>query len=399
MMSDIVIVGGGPVGQWVAINAKKRNPDLDIKIYERYQEYQRSHILRLRHLATLLYAKHDGSPRESRFYQDVMGRSLSEIFYRAAGHIFIRTNDLEEALGSYARDLGIETVYERVETPDDVMKAHPECKIFIAADGAHSQMRQHLMGEDSTKEYPLQYVAEIKYQAQGATAKLDFLKDQYYANKRIPHMIFEYVGREKEGVTPVTLRAFMDRKTYEAVPKATFKEPLHLDGGLPEDLEKSVRTYMGVRQVQAGEVAIPQSVKISKLTLSMYAAKRFAQMKDDRAWFLAGDAAMGVPYFRSLNAGFFVGSQLSAILTQNNFSEKTKVRAYNFVRPFDVAWEFATARSKDILLTAYNDFRTLSAEVPWEFMTWDESTAQRIEKAAVPPRPSQGQGQEQRPHI
>ncbi|QQG35579.1 MAG: hypothetical protein HYS17_08600 [Micavibrio aeruginosavorus] len=382
-MTDLVIVGGGPVGQWVAINAKKRNPALDIRIYERYQEYQRSHVLRLRHLAALLYAKHDGSPRESAFLRDVTGRSLSEIFYNAAGHIFIRTNDLEEALSSYAGDLGVETAYQRIGSPDEIMKAHPECRMFVAADGAHSRMREALLGSSSTREYPLQYVVEVKYQAEGRTGKLEFLGDNYFANKRIPHMIFEYVGREKEGITPVTLRVFMDRGTYDAIPEASFKKPLKLEYGvLPDSLNDSIQTYMDVRQLRAGEKAIPESVKVSKLTLSMYAARRFARMQDDRAWFLAGDAAMGVPYFRSLNAGFFIGSQLSYILSRKNWTERNKVRAYNAVRPLDVAWEFTTARSKDILLTAYNDFRTLSADVPWEFMTWDEKTDKALQLLA-----------------
>ncbi|MCM2343394.1 MAG: hypothetical protein NDJ24_02405 [Alphaproteobacteria bacterium] len=382
-MTDLVIVGGGPVGQWVAINAKKHNPALDIQIYERYQEYQRSHVLRLRHLATLLYAKHDHSARESEFFRDVMGRTLTEIFYQAAGHVFIRTNDLEAALSSYARDLGVKTAYQKIDQPGMAMGLHPECRMFVAADGAHSQMREHLMGSSSLREYPLQYVAEVKYQATGPVRKLEFLSDNYFANKVIPHMIFEYVGREKEGVTPVTLRAFMDRKTYEAMPEATFKKPLTLNNGaLPRSLADSIQTYMDVRQLRAGEQAIPESIKISKLTLSMYAARRFAQMDDDRAWFLAGDSAMGVPYFRSLNAGFFVGSQLAYIVSRGSLSERNKVRAYNAVRPLDVAWEFTTARSKDILLTSYNDFRTISADVPWEFMTWDEKTAKDLQSLA-----------------
>lgn len=382
-MTDLVIVGGGPVGQWVAINAKKHNPALDIQIYERYQEYQRAHVLRLRHLATLLYARHDRSQRENEFYREVMGHSLAETFYKAAGHVFIRTNDLEAALSSYARDLGVRTTYQKIDDPAMAMALHHDCRLFVAADGAHSQMREKLMGSSALREYPLQYVAEVKYQAAGPTGKLEFLGDNYFANKKIPHMIFEYVGREKEGVTPVTLRAFMDRKTYEAMPEASFKKPLSLEGGaLPQSLADSIQTYMDVRQLRAGEEAIQQSIKISKLTLSMYAARRFARMEDDRAWFLAGDAAMGVPYFRSLNAGFFVGSQLSYILSRESLSGRNKVRAYNAVRPFDVAWEFTTARSKDILLTAYNDFRTLSADVPWEFMTWDEKTDKDLQTLA-----------------
>ncbi len=378
-MADIVTVGAGPVGLWLGINLKKRDPDLDVQVYERHEEYVRSHILRLRHLATTLYACRDGSARENEFFKEITGCSLRDVFLQATGQVFIRTNDLEQALKSYALDLGVGINYQKIESPADAQDRHPECRLFVAADGARSNMRQALMGENAIKDYPLQYVTEVKYQAQGRTGKLDFLGDQYKANKLIPHMIFEYVGREKEGITPVTLRAFLDKATYQALPDASFAKPLSIDcDGVPECLKRSIQTYMDVRRMKADEVAIADSVKVTKLTLSMYAAKRFAMMHDDRAWFLAGDAAMGVPYFRSLNQGFFVGSQLAQILATNKLSPKNKVRAYNVVRPADIAWEFATARSKDLLLQAYNDFRKMSAETPWEFMTFDRQTTEAL---------------------
>lgn len=382
-MADIVIVGGGPVGLWLAINIKKRNPKLGVQIYERNQVYERSHILRLRHLATLLYAKHDGSDREAQFFKEVLGKSLSGVFLQAAGYQFIRTNDLEDSLKSYAKDLGVRITYQKIVNPRDAERRHHECRMFVAADGARSAMREELIGEDmtgikSTTEYPLRYVTEVKYQAQGRAGKLDVFGDQYKANKLMPHTVFEYVGREKNGMTPVTLRAFLDRETYEAVPDATFRNPLsiHADG-VPDSLKKTITTYMDIRRIRAAEQALADSVKVTKLILSMYAARRFSVMHDDRAWFFAGDSAMGIPYFRALNAGFFVSSQLAFILTRK-MSPESKVTAYNAVRPLDIAWEFTTARSKDLLLQAYQDFSRISSEVPWEFMTFDRQTTEEL---------------------
>jgi hypothetical protein len=48
MGSEIVIVGGGPIGCWTAIQAKRRNPELDVTIYERFENYQRDHIMTIR---------------------------------------------------------------------------------------------------------------------------------------------------------------------------------------------------------------------------------------------------------------------------------------------------------------------------------------------------------------
>ena len=46
-MNELVCIGGGPVGIWTAIQIKKRKPQTDITIYERFETYQRSHVLHL----------------------------------------------------------------------------------------------------------------------------------------------------------------------------------------------------------------------------------------------------------------------------------------------------------------------------------------------------------------
>lgn len=372
--ADIVVVGGGPVGLWAAIQAKKRDAKLNIQVYERYEEYERSHVLKLEAFSMLLYAKLKRDETERAFFQAVTGKDFDSVFSASSKKtVYVRTNDLEDALKTYAKNLGITINYERVETPDQIMARHPECRSFIAADGAHSKMRGLLMGDDAVENHPLQYVVEMKYQAQGKAPRLG-TKGNYTANKLMENMAFEYVGREKAGVTPVTIRFFVDQETYDAMPVAGFKNPVRLgDEKIPAALAKDIATYMNVRANEGGEVYSEGSAKLSKLTLSHYVAKKFATEYKGKNWYLVGDAALGVPYFRSLNAGLIIASQLGFIVTRHLFNDAARINAYNFCRPLDTLWEVTGARAKDAALNVYDVFRKMNSKLPWQFVKFDNN--------------------------
>jgi 2-polyprenyl-6-methoxyphenol hydroxylase-like FAD-dependent oxidoreductase len=358
-MADFVIVGAGPVGLWTAIQIKKRKPHLNIDIYERYEQYQRSHILRLDHWSLLLYGRNSKDQREKQFFNELTGKDLGKIMLQPAGSLFIRTNDLEAALKSYAIDQGINIKRELVTCPNLLMAQHPECTQFIAADGAHSKMRNSLLGDGSLKDYPLQYIVEVKYQVKGNAIKLNSLN----ANKQLNNMAFEYVGKEKNGITPITIRFFLSKEDYKKLPDASFKSPLTINSpGLPESLQKDIKTYLNMRSKNSTEQYCEQSGKLTKLILSLYSAKKFAISKENQAWFLVGDAAMGVPYFRALNSGLLLGSRLAQILCSDNWPAnnlKNKISLYNVHQPLHITTEFAIARGKDFLLESYDAVRKM----------------------------------------
>ncbi len=383
MCADIVFIGGGPVGLWTAIQTKKNNPGLAITVYERHETYQRSHVLRLQHASLLLWAKTNNDEAEAAFFEEVTGnKDLRQVFARSAmaGAVYVATNDLENALKDYAAKLGIKIVYRKIESPDEAEKLHPECRLFVAADGARSKMREAIFGADALDETTLQRVVEMKYKADGKAGTLGkrgILKTAKIVNSQI----FEYVGREKNGATPVTLRFFVDAETYDKMPQATFKDPLaHDDPRLPPSLAEDIATYMAVRREKADERYQPGSGKLSKLTLSVYRAKKFAAKRGDAAWFLAGDAAMGVPYFRSLNAGMIIGSQLGGILAQDLLPRTGKVRAYNLLRPADTTLEFMGAKGKNTGIKALDAFRKIDGKNPASLLKWSSRDRVRFRK-------------------
>lgn len=365
--ADVVIVGAGPVGLWAAIQMKKRNPSLRVQMYERYAEYKRSHVLRLEAFSLILYSKMKHDAAEKEFFTEVVGREYdAALLMKAKKPAFVRTNDLEAALKRYAGKLGVAIAYETVNSPDDVMAWHPECRTFIAADGAHSNMRKAVMGDDdkALDKQDLQYVIEMKYEARGSARPLG-TNGMYKTNKLMDSMAFEYIGRERDGITPATVRFFVDKDTYDAMPEASFKSPVRLgDDGIPEKFAKDVQTLMDVRKRERGEEYIEGSAKLSKLALSHYVAKKFATTYKDRAWYLAGDAALGVPYFRSLNAGLIIASQLAGVVTQPHLSARAKIGAYNIMRPLDALWEVTGAMGKDMALGLYDAWRKANAKKP-----------------------------------
>ncbi len=364
-MADIVLVGAGPVGLWTALQFKKRRPGAHIVIYERHPVYVRSHVLRLDHWSLILYAATLKDSTERAFYRDVTGRGLAGTRARFAKSLYLRTNELEAALKAHAQALGIELRLLRIESADHAQSLHPECRLFIAADGAHSPLRTELFGADALERTVLQSVLELKCEEQVPNAPraqaLDAL-ELWSLNRTLSHTAMEHVGRARDGRAPVTLRMFLSEDEYARLPAMSFKAPLHFEPGcLPADLECDVGAYLTARAAKGARL-VEGSARLTRLQLEMYASRRFATMRGDIAWCLVGDAAMGVPYFRALNGGLILGSRLSQIvgrraaLTPEHLSRR--IGFYDAVhRPMHVATEFAIARGKDWLLDGFHAVR------------------------------------------
>ncbi len=365
-MADIVIIGAGPVGLWTALQFKKRRPGAHVVVYERHAVYMRSHVLRLDHWSLILYAATLKDSTERAFYRDVTGRSLAGTRARFAKSLYLRTNELEAALKAHAQALGIELRLLRIESADHAQSLHPECRLFVAADGAHSPLRTELFGPDAVERTVLQSVLELKCdeqvdEAASRAQALDAL-ELWSLNRTLSHTAMEHVGRAREGRAAVTLRMFLTEEEYARLPAMSFKSPLLLTPGcLPVDLECDVKAYLAARAAKGARL-VEGSARLTKLQLEMYACRQFATMRGEVAWCLVGDAAMGVPYFRALNGGLILGSRLTQIIGRRAplapESLRTRVGFYDTVhRPMHVATEFTIARGKDWLLDGFHVVR------------------------------------------
>ena len=371
-MKEFVIIGGGPVGLWTAIQLKKRNKSNKVTIYERHDVYQRAHVLRLDHWSMILYNKMKNDELEKEFIEEVTGLSQTQMMIGFTDTLFIRTNDFEKALKNYSLKLGVDIIKKRIKSPEEVEELHPHCKYFIAADGAKSLMRLKLLGADSVDFEEMQRIIELKFEVKNETKKskdkdLSSLLSLVKLNYKNYFLSFEYVGEFNGENTPITTRVFLNADEFNKIPDATFNNPIYYKD-LAENIDCkntliNIDNYLNFRKnIHLDNIDL-ESLKITKLILSVYAAKKFVIHKEEKdiAWFLTGDAAIGVPYFRALNSGMMLSSRLAQIVNSKTLNKignelKNEAITYSIHRQLHIKTEFGIAKLKNNTLNLYTNF-------------------------------------------
>jgi len=364
MEPEIVIVGAGPIGCWTALQAKWRNPDLKITCYERFRQYQRDHIMTIQRKSIVSWCANGAGKGD--FLKRLFGAqaTCSELCGSRAKLnpsvnaglprlLDIRTIDFERIVKSECEAAGVEFIYRKIDTPHEVMDAHPACLHFVAADGANSKMREALWGKGCLFRYDVLPSLDFKYTAKGQPGYL--LKSTF---DRLAHVGLENINLQgPDGCSDVNLRFVVSRGDYDAIPPATFKEPLivapdspfwqrmgkkRLYGG--RTFKDDFYGFLEMRRQFAGERRVGSPIRMTKIYLSRYAAPEFARTVGGggraRTWFLVGDAAMGMPFYRSINSGLILGAQLGLLLA-TTMSPGRKSSIYNrIVRPARIASEW-----------------------------------------------------------
>jgi 2-polyprenyl-6-methoxyphenol hydroxylase-like FAD-dependent oxidoreductase len=336
---DVVFVGAGPVGLWTALQTKIRNPSLNIVVLEKYSEYQRIHSLFI-----------DATSLQT----DCHSEDLNRVIHLFQTEKKLSTATIEKELSLLAEKVGI--VFERnvnIQDPDRDLFRFPNAKVIVGADGAHSIMREKVVGKSAGDCFSYQshhqYIADLTYSEKapplGLLAKI-------VTQLMVGDPIQEIHNKEKN---ETILRAVISQEEYDLLQGATRKNPesLQSDHVKPHLREK----YLRFLECKYGE-GVAQHVDLSQATitttrLDAYVSGQFVKKEKERVWCLVGDAAFGVPYFRSLNNGLVSGTELSKVVA--NFSSKDDFEHYtSFVQTL-AAKEAAIAILKS---SAVDYFRT-----------------------------------------
>lgn len=491
--TNVVIIGGGPVGLATAIQTKIRNSGAHIVIYEKYPEYKRHHVLQLEQRSFSEFPTDEKIQevigqffdKEKSFFSSISSWILPE-------KVNLPTSEIEEKFKQLAINLGIEFRYEQVDRPKSLMTAHPNAKIFVGADGSHSEVRKQIFTKDKSialkeikallsfvkeqdpsmtfeqlkelikdagiriekapadqkdrlrpffeslnERYPetqqflpiaiqkmareklqnqqdLQYIAELKYEVKGKAQPVNYVFDGYPAQKLLNSVIFEYVGKPKyikksnTFVTKITIRVITGEKVFNQLKdKATFKTPMRLDDpDLPKSLKKTFSAWLNLREQEYINKSIfgknsrwwttvenpndRQNEQITVTKLQKYRSEEVVSEVDGRIWCLVGDAAGGVPFFRSLNGlGLPGSSKLAKVIAkvidsiELDSNENSAIDGKPFMQYAAFAkeisdWELSVATSKSYSIESYKAWVYLSRLVPWQINKFTKEYADQI---------------------
>ncbi|CDZ76034.1 ubiquinone biosynthesis hydroxylase, UbiH/UbiF/VisC/COQ6 family [Legionella massiliensis] len=311
--ADIVIVGGGPIGYAQAMGFKKLNPNLKIVVLEKYPEFQRKHtlVMQAKYLKSLM--------RATDSINDPELQALLELLPH------IRTNVLQEKFKAIAEREGVITKIETVN-PETIQQqlSRFKPKLIIGADGTHSVVNQTLFPKGNQEKHEVDFAMQIRYEIDGdAEHSMDSTARFYQALARQGLIATEQIGRPSEttGKTPVTVQLIIPKEDYEKLTAATAKKPLRpfahenresaeneepslTFNEVPAHLQKYITSYFADK-VRATNSASPRlgDIRISVNELPASRARQTVAHFDGVDVGLNGDSALGLSYFKGLNAG------------------------------------------------------------------------------------------------
>ncbi|MDI9819491.1 MULTISPECIES: hypothetical protein [unclassified Legionella] len=310
-MADIIFIGAGPIGLLGAIQLKLQCPEKKILMFEKYKDPLRNHAMYVEHRSF------EGMDR-SKDFGDLLDSISSKVVI----------SELEIKLRKYATSIGINIQYQEIKDFNELKSQYPDTHYFVGSGGLRGIIHPQVFNGENQINESLRYAVEVKYKASGSTRPLKKATELPGVLAHTNHLVSEYVGHFKDGLTPISLRIFIDEPTYQAMKDATFKTPYKLadKDKIPPDLFETITTYLKGRKHVAAETVEEDSLKISTITLSIYASKKFCRKVDGKTIFQIGEEGFACPFYRSFNDNAlcipFFTKAMKALFEDSNVESK-----------------------------------------------------------------------------
>lgn len=384
---DIVFVGAGPVGLWAAIQLKLRKPELTIRILEKRETYTRDNSVKLK------------ADRFAGCAQDEWG-IVANLKSKLKESPLIPIQTLENTLKDLATKLNINIKIvpggvSDVET--QVVDAYPSATLIIGSDGAHSRFRTQMFPEENYQKQQLGFSAHIKYNIDGAAQKIEKKELYRLLTKTHTHLVHEHVGKCTEGKVPVTLEISIDKKTYDSLKDvATAKNPVRIfshepHATVPPNFLDDVKSLLGLRIVNHNTKIDPSTIRLSVTKIPQHYCKSVLEPHKGSGHYkaLLGDAAMGLSFFKGLNAGIKSANKFAVVVTSNWDIPSSTYENPSYHKFFKYqAWfeeyaqkKIASGNRKNLQLSGINKFISVSSKVPFQPLKYSNKEVNTFKKA------------------
>ena len=341
------VVGAGPVGLMLTalLQPLERLP---VRLYDKRREYTRTRMVQL---APYLVADSiegyradfiDGDSVEAIFDPSELDRGLAfrqsiAPDLRALLQNWVRgfcpLNSIERSLSDLIDARGLNGVERTaaVMTAEDAMAMLQPGDVLIDATGSRSLLRDHLVAGPrelnegaNTVNVRLEYALVITFlygQPYDCNEHCKYYKNIENAHYKFIPMVHRthYDG----SVSHVTGIVNISAEEYEAMP--TRFDGVWLRGNFPDVAQSMDRFIDKIKQETHGEIL--GELEIVRIPLDLYRARNAT----NRQWleaqpgdhpfasspvFLAGDSAIGSPYFQSISLGFECAMFLAGLIAQ-----------------------------------------------------------------------------------
>jgi 2-polyprenyl-6-methoxyphenol hydroxylase-like FAD-dependent oxidoreductase len=343
------VIGAGPVGLLLTA-LLQTTKGVSVRLYEKRRDYTRTRMVRL---ASYLVAESiesyradhiDGETVEAvfdpseleeglRFRRAIPGDLMALLKEWARG--FCPLNTIEQSLSELIEARGTNSV-QRVCAPvtaEEAMTMVEPGDIVIDCTGTRSLLRDHLAGDvdgptdgSNTFSIRLEYAIVVTFLYGQEYVCNEYCK--YYKNiENLHYKFIPAVDRTSYdgSISHVTGIVNITAEDYEAMPPTFNGEWLR--GHFPEVARSMDRFIDKVKQETQGEIL--GDLEVVRIPLVLYRARNATSRKrrsaghGDRLFagepiFLAGDSAIGSPYFQSISLGFECAMYLAGLIAQRD---------------------------------------------------------------------------------
>jgi len=349
------VLGAGPVG--LLFTALLQPLDgFDVRLYEKRRDYTRTRMVQLApylvadSLESYRADEIDGDSVEAIFDQEELDQGLAvrqsippDLRGLLTGWVrgFCPLNAIERALSELI-DARLTNSVERssaVVTAEDVMAMLEPGDILVDSTGSRSLLRDHLVpspaADANTLKVRLEYALVITFLYGQAYDCNEYCK--YHKNIENPRYKFiPMVNRTHYdgSVSHVTGIVNISAEEYEAMPSRFDGEWLRENAS---DVALSMDRFIDkIKEEAPGEIL--GDLEIVRIPLDLYRARNATNrhlLRSGREHpfggfpiFLAGDSAIGSPYFQSISLGFECAMFLAGLIAQADFGLEDKLDRY-----------------------------------------------------------------------